>query len=75
MQDELFIFMEFCNEGTLEKLCRDGLSDDIVRTYTLHLLTAVCELHRRGIVHRDIKSEPKIFSRLFQVFNRQRNFL
>uniref|UniRef100_A0A915K9H4 Protein kinase domain-containing protein n=1 Tax=Romanomermis culicivorax TaxID=13658 RepID=A0A915K9H4_ROMCU len=53
--DELFIFMEFCNEGTLEKLCAEGLSEESVRIYTLHLLKAVCELHRRNICHRDIK--------------------
>jgi len=54
-QDELLIFMEYCNEGTLADACKDGISEEIVRFYTLSLLQAVSELHKYNIVHRDIK--------------------
>lgn len=51
----MLIFMEYCNEGTLADACKDVMSEEIVRYYTLSLLQAVGELHRHNIVHRDIK--------------------
>lgn len=57
MQEELLIFMELCAEGTLESLCElsGGLHEGLVRRYTTQLLSAVEELHKNGVVHRDIK--------------------
>lgn len=54
------MFMEYCDEGTLESLAtttETGLPEEIVRKYTRQLLEAVHILHERGIVHRDIKGE------------------
>ncbi|KAJ1520155.1 hypothetical protein ONE63_004371 [Megalurothrips usitatus] len=58
-RDEMLIFMEFCEEGTLETLVAatsNGLPEPLVRRFTLQLMQAVHTLHSHGIVHRDIKS-------------------
>lgn len=49
--------MELCPEGTLESLVEmsGGLHEVFTRRYTVQLLDAVAELHRHGVVHRDIK--------------------
>lgn len=49
--------MELCAEGTLESLCEisGGLHEGLIRRYTKQILLAVEELHKNGIVHRDIK--------------------
>lgn len=60
MQDEMLMFMEYCDEGTLESLATStetGLPEELVRKYTRQLLEAVHTLHERGIVHRDIKGK------------------
>jgi mitogen-activated protein kinase kinase kinase 4 len=52
--------MEFCGLNcTLERLCREsaGLSEELVRSFTLELLKAVEVLHDNNIVHRDIKPQ------------------
>ncbi|ETN66892.1 mitogen-activated protein kinase kinase kinase [Anopheles darlingi] len=57
-REELLIFMELCPEGTLESLVElnGGLPEAQTRRYTHQLLSAVAELHRNGVVHRDIKT-------------------
>lgn len=60
VQDEMLMFMEYCDEGTLESLATStetGLPEELVRKYTRQLLEAVHTLHERGIVHRDIKGK------------------
>ncbi|KHN80011.1 Mitogen-activated protein kinase kinase kinase 4 [Toxocara canis] len=55
-REELMIFMEYCPEGTLESVCREGLLDvRCVRRYTHYLLKGVEYIHRKMIIHRDIK--------------------
>ncbi|CAG9537921.1 unnamed protein product, partial [Cercopithifilaria johnstoni] len=55
-REELFIFMEYCPEGTLEEVCREGLLDmRYVRRYTHFLLKGVEYIHMKMIIHRDIK--------------------
>ncbi|WKX92657.1 hypothetical protein Q1695_010581 [Nippostrongylus brasiliensis] len=54
-QDEVLIMMEYCSEGTLEKICREGLDEELVRRYTNSLLRAVAYMHSQKVVHRDIK--------------------
>jgi len=54
-KDELLIFMEYCSEGTLSRVCREGLDLSCVRRYTHYLLQAVNYVHGHHIVHRDIK--------------------
>lgn len=58
LQEELLIFMELCPEGTLESLVElnGGLPEGQTRRYTMQLLCGVKELHRHGVVHRDIKT-------------------
>lgn len=52
--------MEYCPEGTLEEVCREGLLDmRYVRRYTHFLLRGVEYIHMKMIIHRDIKR--KIF--------------
>ncbi|XP_042228698.1 mitogen-activated protein kinase kinase kinase 4-like isoform X2 [Homarus americanus] len=56
--DEMLMFMEYCEEGTLESLATStetGLPEELVRKYTRQLLEAVNVLHEQGVVHRDIK--------------------
>lgn len=57
-QEELLIFMELCSEGTLESLVElsGGLHEGLARRFTAQLLSGVEELHKHGIVHRDIKT-------------------
>lgn len=54
-QNELYIFMEYCSEGTLWTAAQQGLTDYMIRHYTREMLKAVDALHERGVVHRDIK--------------------
>lgn len=57
-REELLIFMELCSEGTLESLVElsGGLHEGLARRFTAQLLSGVEELHKHGIVHRDIKT-------------------
>lgn len=50
--------MELCAEGTLESLVElsGGLFEGLTRRFTVQLLSAVAELHKHGVVHRDIKT-------------------
>lgn len=58
-REEMYIFMEYCNEGTLETAVHLKLPEQLVRKYTRKLIEAVNVLHENGIVHRDIKSKSK----------------
>lgn len=50
--------MELCSEGTLESLVElsGGLYEGLTRRFTAQLLSAAVELHKHGVVHRDIKT-------------------
>ncbi|XP_043552237.1 mitogen-activated protein kinase kinase kinase 4 isoform X3 [Chiloscyllium plagiosum] len=54
-REEMYIFMEYCDEGTLEEVARLGLQEHVIRLYTKQISTAINVLHEHGIVHRDIK--------------------
>ncbi|XP_066472347.1 mitogen-activated protein kinase kinase kinase 4 isoform X5 [Tiliqua scincoides] len=54
-EEEMYIFMEYCDEGTLEEVSRLGLQEHVIRLYTKQITTAINVLHEHGIVHRDIK--------------------
>uniref|UniRef100_H2ZZN5 Mitogen-activated protein kinase kinase kinase 4 n=1 Tax=Latimeria chalumnae TaxID=7897 RepID=H2ZZN5_LATCH len=54
-REEMYIFMEYCDEGTLEEVSRLGLQEHVIRLYTKQISTAINVLHEHGIVHRDIK--------------------
>ncbi|XP_036742576.2 mitogen-activated protein kinase kinase kinase 4 isoform X3 [Manis pentadactyla] len=54
-REEMYIFMEYCDEGTLEEVSRLGLQEHVIRLYSKQISTAINVLHEHGIVHRDIK--------------------
>lgn len=54
-REEMYIFMEYCDEGTLEEVARLGLQEHVIRLYTKQITIAINVLHEHGIVHRDIK--------------------
>ncbi|XP_065446451.1 mitogen-activated protein kinase kinase kinase 4 isoform X12 [Chrysemys picta bellii] len=54
-EEEMYIFMEYCDEGTLEEVSRLGLQEHVIRLYTKQITIAINVLHEHGIVHRDIK--------------------
>lgn len=54
----MYIFMEYCDEGTLEEVSRLGLQEHVIRLYSKQITTAINVLHEHGIVHRDIKGNP-----------------
>ena len=51
----MYIFMEYCDEGTLEEVSKLGLQEHVIRLYTKQITIAINVLHEHGIVHRDIK--------------------
>lgn len=58
-QEEMYIFMEYCDEGTLEEVSRLGLQEHVIRLYSKQITVAINVLHEHGIVHRDIKGTPR----------------
>ena len=56
-QDEMFIFMEYCADGTISDVAKLGLPETMIRVYTYQILVAVNVLHEKGIVHRDVKGK------------------
>ncbi|XP_054361608.1 mitogen-activated protein kinase kinase kinase 4 isoform X4 [Mirounga angustirostris] len=54
-REEMYIFMEYCDEGTLEEVSRLGLQEHVIRLYSKQITIAINVLHEHGIVHRDIK--------------------
>ena len=57
----MLIFMEYCNDGTLEDVSKLGLTEVIIRKYTKEILDSVAYLHENKIVHRDIKGKFTIY--------------
>lgn len=57
-REELLLFMELCSEGTLESLIElsGAFPEALTRRFAVQLLSATAELHKHGIVHRDIKT-------------------
>ena len=51
----MLIFMEYCAEGTIAEVAKQGLSEGMIRKYTKEITQAVLYLHEHNIVHRDIK--------------------
>ncbi|ANZ73635.1 BA75_00786T0 [Komagataella pastoris] len=58
-RDRVYIFMEYCEGGSLAGLLEHGRIEDemVIQVYTLQMLEGVAYLHKSGIVHRDIKPE------------------
>ena len=60
-QDEKYIYMlfEFCSGGELfNRLRKDGrFSHDVTMFYICEILLALCYMHERSVVYRDLKPE------------------
>nr|XP_047128711.1 mitogen-activated protein kinase kinase kinase 4-like isoform X2 [Hydra vulgaris] len=54
-KDEMLIFMEYCEDGTIAEVAKLGLPESLIRVYTYQIIKAVDFLHQNGIIHRDIK--------------------
>ncbi|EDV25031.1 uncharacterized protein TRIADDRAFT_24805, partial [Trichoplax adhaerens] len=62
-REQLLIFMEYCNEGTISDAAKNGLPEAMIRRYTKQILVAIDFLHENGIVHRDIKGNNIFLAR------------
>jgi len=58
-RDKVYIFMEYCDGGSVAGLLEHGRIEDetVIMVYALQMLEGLGFLHERGIVHRDIKPE------------------
>ena len=65
IQDEMLIFMEYCDTGTIVEAAKAGLPEYLIRRYTRELCLAVSHLHENRIVHRDIKGHFLIYLNIF----------
>ncbi|ODQ67440.1 kinase-like protein [Nadsonia fulvescens var. elongata DSM 6958] len=65
-RDRVFIFMEYCQGGSLANLLEHGRIEDeqVMQVYTLQMLEGLAYLHQSGIVHRDIKPENVLLDHL-----------
>lgn len=58
-RDKVYIFMEYCQGGSLANLLEHGRIEDetVIMVYTLQMLEGLAYLHESGVIHRDIKPE------------------
>ncbi|KAJ5191714.1 Serine/threonine-protein kinase GCN2 [Penicillium cinerascens] len=55
----LYIQMEYCEKHTLRDLIKNGLHDDVDRSWRLfrQILDGLSHIHSHGIIHRDLKPD------------------
>lgn len=58
-RDRVFLFMEYCQGGSLARLLEYGRIEDetVIQVYAMQMLEGLAYLHQMGIVHRDVKPE------------------
>lgn len=58
-RDKVYLFMEYCEGGSLSGLLSHGRIEDemVIQVYTLQMLEGLAYLHQSGVIHRDIKPE------------------
>jgi mitogen-activated protein kinase kinase kinase len=58
-RDKVYIFMEYCEGGSLANLLEHGrIADEtVIQVYAWEMLQGLEYLHSKGIVHRDVKPE------------------
>lgn len=58
-RDKVYIFMEYCQGGSMASLLEHGRIEDetVMMVYALQMLEGLAYLHNANIVHRDIKPE------------------
>lgn len=58
-RDKVYIFMEYCDGGSLAGLLEHGRIEDetVLMVYALQMLEGLAYLHERRVMHRDIKPE------------------
>jgi mitogen-activated protein kinase kinase kinase len=58
-RDKVYIFMEYCDGGSLAGLLEHGRIEDetVIIVYALQMLEGLAYLHERRVMHRDIKPE------------------
>lgn len=63
-RDKVYIFMEYCENGSLGALLEHGgrIEDEFyIVNYAYQLLKGLAYLHENNVVHRDIKPDSKYF--------------
>ncbi|OMJ69561.1 hypothetical protein SteCoe_32679 [Stentor coeruleus] len=60
--DKVFLVLDYCQGGNLTSCISryQRLPEDIARIYSCEIVLAISELHRRGIIYRDLKPDNVI---------------
>jgi serine/threonine protein kinase len=57
--NKLYLITDYCPGGDFRALINTNkrISEDIARLYLAEILVAITEIHKNGIIHRDIKPD------------------